>query len=98
MIGSIDTSEFLVAAPVAAWLVRLVPPRVLGSAVGGVIIVTNVRTLLRSDWIGASGSVGAVVYVLLYAVWAAALTYSIRAYRQERAAESEPAERQPVGA
>ncbi|MEU5885516.1 sulfite exporter TauE/SafE family protein [Streptomyces sp. NPDC047461] len=129
VIGSIDTSEFLVAvaaslgfllslgsqgldrywvlafllgglvaAPVAAWLVRLVPPRVLGSAVGGVIIVTNVRTLLRSDWIGASGWVSAVVYVVLYAVWAAALTYSIRAHRQERAAETEHAERQPVGA
>lgn len=129
VIGSIDTSEFLVAvaaslgflfslgsqglnwgwvlafllgglvaAPIAAWLVRLVPPRVLGSAVGGVIIVTNVRTLLKSDWIAASGSVSAVVYVLLYAVWAAALTYSIRAYRKERAAETETAERQPVSA
>ncbi|WP_329339584.1 sulfite exporter TauE/SafE family protein [Streptomyces sp. NBC_00663] len=130
VIGSIDTSEFLVAlaaslgflfslgsqgldwtwvlafllggliaAPVAAWLVRLVPPRVLGSAVGGVIIVTNVRTLLRSDWIGAGGGVSAVVYVLLYAVWAAALTYSIRAYRRERAAETGHAgERQPVSA
>ncbi|MCX5334381.1 sulfite exporter TauE/SafE family protein [Streptomyces sp. NBC_00140] len=129
VIGSIDTSEFLVAvaaslgflfslgsqgldrywvlafllgglvaAPVAAWLVRLVPPRVLGSAVGGVIIVTNVRTLLKSDWIGANGSVSAVVYVVLYAGWAAALTYSIRAHRQERAAGTEHAERQPVDA
>ncbi|MFJ4831335.1 sulfite exporter TauE/SafE family protein [Streptomyces sp. NPDC088747] len=128
VIGSIDTSEFLVAvaaslgflfslgsqglnwgwvaafllggvvaAPLAAWLVRLVPPRVLGSAVGGIIIVTNVRTLLKSDWIGASSSVSTPVYVLLYALWAAALTYSIRAYRKERAAE-EPAveERRPV--
>ncbi|MCT9080262.1 sulfite exporter TauE/SafE family protein [Streptomyces fulvoviolaceus] len=130
VIGSIDTSEFLVAvaaslgflfslgsqalnwtwvlafllgglvaAPIAAWLVRLVPPRVLGSAVGGVIIVTNVRTLLKSDWIAASGSLSATVYVVLYAVWAAALTYSIRAYRQEKAAEAEHAEeRQPVSA
>ncbi|MFF1679977.1 sulfite exporter TauE/SafE family protein [Streptomyces sp. NPDC058256] len=128
VIGSIDTSEFLVAvaaslgflfslgsqglnwgwvlsfllgglvaAPVAAWLVRLVPPRVLGSAVGGIIIVTNVRTLLKSDWIGASGAVSTPVYVLLYALWAAALTYSIRAYRQEKAAEAELVEeRQPV--
>ncbi|MFD5628875.1 sulfite exporter TauE/SafE family protein [Streptomyces sp. NPDC127072] len=128
VIGSIDTSEFLVAvaaslgflfslgsqglnwgwvaafllggvvaAPLAAWLVRLVPPRVLGSAVGGIIIVTNVRTLLKSDWIGASSSVSTPVYVLLYALWAAALTYSIRAYRKERAAE-EPTveERRPV--
>ncbi|MFG2022140.1 sulfite exporter TauE/SafE family protein [Streptomyces sp. NPDC048825] len=130
VIGSIDTSEFLVAvaaslgflfslgsqglnwgwvaafllggliaAPIAAWLVRLVPPRVLGSAVGGVIIVTNVRTLLKSDWVGASSSLSTPVYVLLYALWAAALTYSIRAYRKEQVAETESAEeRQPVTA
>src|SRR5918992_995131 len=92
-IGSIDTSEFLVAvaasvgfligigsegvnaswvaalliggviaAPIAAWLVRHIPPRVLGSAVGGIIVLTNVRTLLRSDWIDASGGVQAVAY------------------------------------
>lgn len=130
VIGSIDTSEFLVAvaaslgflfslgsqglnwgwvaafllggliaAPIAAWLVRLVPPRVLGSAVGGVIIVTNVRTLLKSDWVGGSSSLSTPVYVFLYALWAAALTYSIRAYRKEQAAETESAEeRRPVTA
>ncbi|MFJ8019905.1 sulfite exporter TauE/SafE family protein [Streptomyces sp. NPDC096311] len=127
VIGSIDTSEFLVAvaaslgflfslgsqglnwtwvlafllgglvaAPVAAWLVRLVPPRVLGSAVGGVIVVTNVRTLLKSDWVHASGTVGALVYALLYALWAGALTYSIRAYRRERTEETVTEDRQPV--
>ncbi|MEV0483439.1 sulfite exporter TauE/SafE family protein [Streptomyces sp. NPDC050508] len=137
VIGSIDTSEFLVAvaaslgflfslgsqglkwtwviafllggvvaAPVAAWLVRLVPPRVLGSAVGGIIVVTNVRTLLKSDWIGAAGGASSAlstpVYVVLYVTWAAALAYSVRAHRRERAlearTESESAEgRQPVG-
>ncbi|WP_254388980.1 hypothetical protein [Streptomyces sp. AC550_RSS872] len=45
----------LVAAPVAAWLVRVLPRRVLGSAVVGVILVTNVRTLLNSDWLAVSG-------------------------------------------
>ncbi|MEU9730288.1 sulfite exporter TauE/SafE family protein [Streptomyces sp. NPDC048002] len=121
VIGSIDTSEFLVAvaaslgflvslgsqgidfvwvlafllgglvaAPIAAWLVRLLPPRILGSAVGGVIIVTNVRTLLHSDWITAPATVSTAVYVLLYATWAAALAWSIRAYRAEKAAESTP--------
>jgi len=120
VIGSIDTSEFLVAvaaslgflfslgsqglnwrwvaaflvgglvaAPVAAWLVRLLPPRVLGSAVGGIIVVTNVRTLLRSDWVAAPGAVSVCVYVLLYVLWAGALTYSIRAHRKERAGEGE---------
>ncbi|MEV4037520.1 sulfite exporter TauE/SafE family protein [Streptomyces umbrinus] len=127
VIGSIDTSEFLVAvaaslgflfslgsqglnwawvaafllggmvaAPVAAWLVRLLPARVLGSAVGGVIVVTNVRTLLRSDWVGASGLVSAAVYGLVYVVWAAALTYSIRAHRREKALEADTGERRAV--
>ncbi len=114
-IGSIDTSEFLVAvaaslgflfglgsqginfgwvlslliggviaAPVAAWLVRHIPPRVLGSAVGGVIILTNVRTLLTSDWVGAGGTVRWTVYAVVYVVWAGALVYSIRAHLASR--------------
>jgi uncharacterized protein len=114
-VGSIDTSEFLVAvaasvgfiigigsegvnfawvaalliggviaAPIAAWLVRHIPPRVLGSAVGGVIVLTNTRTLLRSDWIDASDSVRYTFYAVIYIVWAAALVYSIRAYRANR--------------
>nr|WBO77757.1 sulfite exporter TauE/SafE family protein [Streptomyces sp. SBE_14.2] len=113
VIGSIDTSEFLVAvaaslgflvslgsqgvdavwvlafllgglvaAPVAAWLVRLLPPRVLGSAVGGVIVLTNVRTLLRA---GGASVPTTPVYVVLCAMWAAAVAYSIRAHRAERA-------------
>ncbi|HEY0452478.1 sulfite exporter TauE/SafE family protein [Actinophytocola sp.] len=117
-IGSIDTSEFLVAvaaslgflfglggegvnfswvlalliggvvaAPVAAWLVRHIPPRVLGSAVGGLIVVTNVRTLLKSDWIDASDGVRYPVYIAIYVVWALALLYSIRQYRANREEE-----------
>ncbi|MBM2622785.1 sulfite exporter TauE/SafE family protein [Actinoplanes sp. LDG1-06] len=112
-IGSIDTSEFLVAvaaslgflfglgseninfawvgalliggviaAPIAAWLVRHIPPRVLGSAVGGVIILTNSRTLLKSDWIDAGDTTRYTIYAIIYVVWAAALAYSIREYRR----------------
>jgi uncharacterized protein len=111
-IGSVDTSEFLVAvaasagfligigsegvkaswvaalliggiiaAPIAAWLVRHLPPRVLGSAVGGIIVLTNTRTLLRSDWIDAPDGVRYAVYAVIYAVWAAALAYSIVQHR-----------------
>lgn len=129
MIGSIDTSEFLVAvaasvgfliglgtenidfawvgvllaggvlaAPIAAWLVRIVPPRVLGSAVGGMIVLTNGRTILRSDWVDAPGGVRAVVYVVVAMVWAAALAYSIRAHlRQQRAAAAGEPELVRVG-
>ncbi|HJU98738.1 MAG TPA: sulfite exporter TauE/SafE family protein [Jiangellaceae bacterium] len=118
VIGSIDTSEFIVAvaasvgflvglgsenidsswvavlllggvvaAPIAAWLVRHVPPRILGSAVGGVIILTNTRTVLKSDWIDAPGSVRTAVYVVLAAIWVAALAYSVRAHLGEREVE-----------
>ena len=119
-IGSIDTSEFLVAvaaslgflvglgsenidaswvialllggviaAPIAAWLVRHIPPRVLGSAVGGIIILTNVRTLLRSDWIDAPDTTRYAVYTVIYVIWAAALAYSIQQYRASHDSERE---------
>ena len=38
----------LVAAPLAAYLVRIAPAQLLGVAVGGVILLTNARTLLAS--------------------------------------------------
>jgi uncharacterized membrane protein YfcA len=119
VIGSIDTSEFLVAlasslgfllalgsqgvnfvwvlgllvggliaAPIAAWLVRHIPPRMLGSLVGGMIVLTNTRTLLKSDWIDAADPVRYSVYALLYAVWALAVVHSFRQYRKDRALES----------
>jgi uncharacterized membrane protein YfcA len=119
VIGSIDTSEFLiavaaslgflvalgsqgvdatwalgllagglVAAPLAAWLVRHVPPRMLGSLVGGMIVLTNTRTLLRSDWIDAADPVRYAVYAVIYVIWAAAVVHSFRQYRTDRALES----------
>ncbi len=122
VIGSIDTSEFLVAiaaslgflfslgsqgvtwswvlalliggliaAPVAAWLVRHIPPRVLGSAVGGLIVLTNARTLLRSDWVGANGTQEGVILGGITAIWVAALAYSIREHRRISAATAVPA-------
>jgi hypothetical protein len=119
VIGSIDTSEFLVAlaaslgflfalgsqgidaawvialliggliaAPIAAWLVRHIPPRLLGSLVGGIIVLTNTRTLLRSDWIDASDPVRYAIYAAIYAVWAFAVVHSYREYRKDRELES----------
>jgi len=78
----------LIAAPIAAWLVRHMPPRMLGSMVGGVIVLTNTRTLLTSDWIGAADPVRYTVYGVLYAVWAAAVVHSYRQYRKDRVLES----------
>ncbi|NUT44608.1 MAG: sulfite exporter TauE/SafE family protein [Thermoactinospora sp.] len=78
----------VIAAPIAAWLVRHIPPRILGSLVGGLIILTNVRTLLRSDWIEASGGVQTVSYIAIAIIWAGAVVYSVREYRRDKATES----------
>jgi len=114
-IGSIDTSEFLIAiaasigfivgigsegvkyswvlallaggiiaAPVAAWLVRHIPPRVLGAGAGGLIVVTNAQTLLKSDWLDAGADTRNVVYGVLALLWALAVLHSVNEYRKHR--------------
>jgi uncharacterized membrane protein YfcA len=127
VIGSVDTSEFLVAlaasigflvtlggqgvavtyvvalliggiaaAPVAAWLVRLVTPALLGASVGGLILITNSRTLF--DAYGVSGDVRRPAYLALAAVWIVAVGVVVRRQRRnglplfERPARARPAE------
>lgn len=70
----------LVAAPVAAWLVRVVPAQLLGAAVGGLIVLTNARTLMRAFDV-ASG-LRPAVYVLIGAAWVAAAALAARALRR----------------
>ena len=122
IIGTVDTSEFVVAfcasigflltlsfteipwqvvgalliggvvaAPIAAYVVRILPMRVLGTAVGGVILLTNMRTFLEA--VGVSGALVFVVYALIVIVWLAALAHSIIVNRQEKRAvpEGQPA-------
>ncbi len=60
----------------------------LGSLVGGMILLTNARTLLRSDWLDASDAVRYPIYAVLYIVWAAAVVHSYRQYRKDKALES----------
>ncbi|MGW8567725.1 sulfite exporter TauE/SafE family protein [Isoptericola sp. NPDC055881] len=78
----------LIAAPIAAWLVRLVPPRVLGSAVGGIIVLTNVRTLLSLDSFPVDAGVRSLVLGIIAAGWAAAVVYSFRQHRKALAEEA----------
>jgi uncharacterized protein len=113
IIGTVDTSEFLVAlsasigfllalsftqipwtvvgalllggviaAPIAAYIVRILPARILGSAVGGLILVTNMKTFLEA--IGVSGALAVMIYILIVAVWITAVVFSIRVNRQEQ--------------
>jgi len=113
IIGTVDTSEFLVAlsasigflialsfaeipwtvvgalllggviaAPIAAYIVRIMPARILGSAVGGLILVTNMKTFLEA--VGVGGTLAVLIYILIVAVWIAAIVFSIRVNRQEK--------------
>lgn len=75
----------MVAAPVAAWLVRHIPPRLLGSAVGGLFVLTNTRTLLRGDWLAVSDLNQWLVYGVVWAGWLFAVGYSVRAHLGDEA-------------
>ena len=67
----------IVAAPIAAWLVRIIPSRLLGVLVGGLIIVTNAKTMLNSlEWIPVSWH--APIYGFLYLIWAGCVALAVR--------------------
>jgi uncharacterized protein len=116
VVGTVDTSEFLVAlcasigflvslnfaeiplgvtaallaggvfaAPIAAWLVRKLHARILGTAVAGVILVTNARTVLNT--VGIEGGTTTLVYLLIATVWLIALALAISAARRDRTAD-----------
>lgn len=126
VIGSVDTSEFLVAlaasvgflvgighegvklpyvaallvgglaaAPLAAWLVRHLPAQLLGSLVGGFIILTNAHTLLGAFEVRGPSAVA--TYLTVLAGWAAAVWWSVRRLRREPVVAAVPAEVTPVG-
>ncbi len=115
VIGSVDTSEFLVAiaasvgffigignegvklgyvlalligglvaAPIAAYLVKVIPPQLLGSMVGGFIVLTNSRTILNTY--DVTGGAAAATYLTITALWFAAIGWSVHRYRTSQRA------------
>ena len=119
VIGSIDTSEFLVAvggslgfllalgsqgiewgyaaallaggvvaAPVAAWLVKKLAARVLGVAAGGLIILTNSKTIAEA--FGASGSQVLALAIAVGALWVGGIVWAVQQERLSRERVEEP--------
>jgi uncharacterized membrane protein YfcA len=111
VVGSVDTSEFVVAlaasagfllalgrqgihfgyvaalmiggvvaAPLAAWLVQKLTARLLGTCVGGLILITNARTLVESFDVG--GTMRPLLYLSLVALWATAVSWVVREHRR----------------
>jgi uncharacterized protein len=76
----------VVAAPIAAYLVRVAPAHLLGIAVAGLILLTNSRTLMKA----ADVATGArwVVYGLLFVMTLAGLAFVAIRQKNRRTAES----------
>ena len=72
-----------IAAPAAAWLVSRVPATLLGTAVGGIIVITNAQKLFKSFEV--TGTVAMLLYLLIAAGWIALLSVSWRRSRLTRA-------------
>jgi uncharacterized membrane protein YfcA len=120
VVGSIDTSEFVVAvggslgflvalgsqgilwsyalallaggviaAPVAAWLVKHLPARVLGVAAGGLIVLTNTKTIAEA--LGASGGQVGVIAAAVAVAWIAGIAWAVAQERKSRAIERDGA-------
>lgn len=119
VVGSIDTSEFVVAvggslgfifalgsqgiaweyaiallaggvvaAPIAAVLVKKLAARVLGVAAGGLIIVTNSKTIAEA--FGATGTQVLALALTLGVAWIAGIVWAVRQERSSRAVAEEP--------
>ena len=71
----------VIAAPLADWLVRHLHPRVLGTAVGGVILLTNACTFLKA--IGVDPRTNPFVYAAILAIWAVALYFAFSISRRD---------------
>ncbi len=119
VVGSIDTSEFVVAiggslgflfalgsaginfgyaaallvggviaAPFAAWLVRHLPSRVLGVGAGGLIVLTNIDTIVKA--LGATPTVEIVVALVVFVTWVSMISWAVKQERHSRRLTREP--------
>jgi uncharacterized membrane protein YfcA len=81
----------ILAAPLAAWIAKHVPSQLLGTLAGGLIVVTNARSLMDGTLLTLSGTAQAALYALLVATWAGAIGMAVvRARRRDQATVSDP--------
>ncbi|WP_345242669.1 sulfite exporter TauE/SafE family protein [Pontibacillus salipaludis] len=68
----------VIAAPLAAWLVQVIPALILGVLAGGFIVLTNLRTLLLT--VDLDPSLIYTIYGILLIGWLTVISFSIRKY------------------
>ncbi|MFE0565551.1 sulfite exporter TauE/SafE family protein [Priestia megaterium] len=66
----------IIAAPIAAWLVRVMPSHFLGVLVGGFIILTNIWTLLKVWSINNMAEL--FIYVTIVIFWISSIVFTMR--------------------
>lgn len=76
----------LVAAPIAAYLVRHMDPRLLGVVVGGFICFTNARVVMLAA--GVAGETFIAAYAIIVAVWGSAITSTLITIRRQKRSRS----------
>jgi uncharacterized membrane protein YfcA len=84
----------VLAAPVAAALVRYLPARVLGVAAGGLIVLTNLQTL--ADWSDASHITEGLLASLVFTLWVLWTAWAVKL--EQPADPRDPGTVTPVGA
>ncbi|MDR7072434.1 sulfite exporter TauE/SafE family protein [Fictibacillus barbaricus] len=72
----------LIAAPIAAWLVKIIPSHILGVFVGGFIILTNLKVLLHTFNFTSESSYS--IYAILIILWIAGIALTIKKGKEEK--------------
>ena len=76
----------LIAAPIAAYMVRHLNPRLLGVIVGGFICFTNARVLMGAA--GITGDAFLAIYLGIVTIWIAAVFMAVAKVRSEKGQRS----------
>jgi uncharacterized protein len=84
----------MLAAPVAAAVVRYLPARVLGVAAGGLIVLTNLQTL--ADWAEASAVTEGLLAALVLNLWVLWTAWAVKL--EQPGDPRDPRTATPVGA
>lgn len=71
-----------VAAPIAAALVRFLPPRILGVTAGGLIVLTNLQTL--GEVADVPGMTLALLASVVFTLWVLWVAYAVKLEQAER--------------
>jgi uncharacterized protein len=83
----------VVAAPIAALVIRYLPARVLGVAAGGLIVLTNIQTL--AGWANASGVTQGLLASLVFTMWVLWTAWAVKL--EQPADPSVPRTATPLG-